>query len=69
MGLHPDLLPALGRLIGAAAQNSQGFVVCHAKRLIAALEYEACRSLPLSKEFGATDVQDIERPAWHWMGR
>jgi predicted ATPase len=67
--LHPDLLPALGRLIGSAAQHSQVFVVSHAKRLIAALEDEGCQSLTLSKEFGATDVQDIDRPAWHWMSR
>jgi predicted ATPase len=67
--LHPDLLPALGRLIGAAAQNSQVFVVSHAKRLIAALEDEGCQSLTLSKELGATDVQDIERPPWRWMSR
>jgi len=35
----------------------------------AALEDEGCQSLTLSKELGATDVQHIERPAWHWMGR
>jgi predicted ATPase len=67
--LHPDLLPALGRLIGATAEHSQLFVVSHSKRLIAALEDEGCHSLTLTKEFGVTQVQDLDRPAWHWMPR
>jgi len=32
--LHPDLLPALSRLIGVAAQQSQIWVVSHAARLL-----------------------------------
>ncbi|MDC7806336.1 AAA family ATPase [Luteimonas sp BLCC-B24] len=36
--LHPDLLPALARLITAAAKRTQVRVVSHASRLIAALE-------------------------------
>ena len=38
--LHPDLLPALARLIAEAAAHSQVLVVSHAARLIAALERE-----------------------------
>lgn len=34
--LHPDLLPALGRLIALAAESSQVIVVSHASRLISA---------------------------------
>jgi predicted ATPase len=70
--LHPDLLPALGRLIGRAAQHSQVFVVSHAKRLIAALEEQDCQSLTLEKELGETRVverDDLDRPAWHWVAR
>jgi predicted ATPase len=70
--LHPDLLPALGRLIGRAAQHSQVFVVSHAKRLIAALEDQDCQSLTLEKELGETRVvarDDLDRPAWHWVAR
>ena len=53
--LHPDLLPALGRLIAQAAQRSQVLVVSHAARLIATLEREAgCESLVLDKQLGAT---------------
>ena len=70
--LHPDLLPALGRLIAHAAGRSQVFVVSHAKRLIAALEEQQCVSLTLEKELGETKVvgsEDLERPVWHWVSR
>ncbi|MEC5398901.1 AAA family ATPase [Uliginosibacterium sp. H1] len=71
--LHPDLLPALGRLIARAASHTQVIVVSHASRLIATLEGERdCNSLHLEKELGATGVQGmgrLERPAWHWPAR
>lgn len=71
--LHPDLLPALGRLIAQAARQSQVFVVSHARRLIAALEEDPnCVSLTLEKELGETQVAGsdaMERPAWHWVSR
>jgi predicted ATPase len=70
--LHPDLLPALGRLIGQAAQRSQVFVVSHASRLIAALQDQGCQSLTLEKELGETRVatrDEFDRPAWHWAAR
>ncbi|WP_284330202.1 AAA family ATPase [Dyella flagellata] len=38
ISLHPDLLPALARLIGQATAKSQVGVISHASRLIAALE-------------------------------
>lgn len=71
--LHPDLLPALGRLIGAAAAHSQVVVVSHAARLISALErHEDCQSFMLEKSLGQTQVagqHPLERPAWHWAER
>jgi len=71
--LHPDLLPALGRLIAGAAQRSQVLVVSHARRLIAALEEQpGCHSLMLEKELGETAVAGIaplELPAWQWPAR
>lgn len=71
--LHPDLLPALGRLIALAAQHSQVFVVSHASRLVATLEgEEGCNSIALDKEFGETcllGVDKFDRPAWHWAAR
>jgi predicted ATPase len=70
--LHPDLLPALGRLIGRASRDSQVFVVSHANRLIAALEEAGCSTIGLEKDFGETVVPSLprlERPAWKWMAR
>jgi predicted ATPase len=72
--LHPDLLPALGRLMATASKHSQIFVVSHAKTLIATLEEQNCLSLVLKKELGETGVssscgEELERPAWHWVGR
>jgi predicted ATPase len=72
--LHPDLLPALARLMATAARRSQVFVVSHAASLITALEAQGCLSLTLSKELGETSVsangqRNAERPAWHWVKR
>jgi predicted ATPase len=70
--LHPDLLPALGRLICKAAQRSQIIVVSHANRLIAALEEGDCCRIPLEKDFGETKVVgmgNLDRPPWHWATR
>lgn len=71
--LHPDLLPALGRLIANAAAASQVLVVTHAPKLIAALEEQAeCNSVVLEKEFGETKVVGADRldlPAWRWAAR
>ena len=68
--LHPDLLPALGRLIIRASGNSQIWVVSHASRLIGALEeLEDCNSIQLEKTLGQTEVLDqgmLDRPSWQW---
>lgn len=71
--LHPDLLPALGRLIATASARSQVIVVSHARRLISALEDAPdCRSWELRKEFGETRLPDLpldETPPWRWPER
>ncbi|QQC64702.1 AAA family ATPase [Paraburkholderia ginsengisoli] len=71
--LHPDLLPALARLIVRASAHSQLLVVSHAARLIAALEREhASESIVLEKHFGATRIADADErdlPAWKWPSR
>ncbi len=68
--LHPDLLPALARLIAGAARQTQVWVVSHANRLIAALnEHPSCHSIELEKEFGQTRVVGqgmLDEPAWRW---
>jgi len=71
--LHPDLLPALGRLIASAAERSQVLVVTHAPKLISVLEEQtACNSVRLEKEFGETKVVGVgkfDQPAWRWASR
>lgn len=71
--LHPDLLPALARLIVQASNNCQVLVVSHAPRLIATLEREAgATSLVLNKTLGETRIADLETldiPAWKWVVR
>ncbi|CAH0284897.1 AAA family ATPase [Pseudomonas brassicacearum] len=68
--LHPDLLPALARLIIRASANCQVWVVSHATRLIAALEQdEDCNCIVLEKELGQTGIvgqRVLDEPAWHW---
>lgn len=71
--LHPDLLPALARLIARAATRTQVWVVSHASRLIAALEVEAsCNTIQLEKQFSQTGVVGqgmLDAPAWYWPQR
>jgi predicted ATPase len=70
--LHPDLLPALGRLIGKASERTQVFVVSHARRLIAALEGHDCLAFTLDKQEGETVViesPDVESGGWTWFER
>lgn len=69
--LHPDLLPALARLIIQAARHGQVWVVSHSSRLVAALEQSPeCVSLILEKQLGQTRVQGqqglLDGPAWRW---
>jgi len=68
--LHPDLLPALGRLIIRASQSTQVWVVSHASRLIATLENSAeCNSIHLHKELGQTQIVGqgmLDQPSWKW---
>ncbi len=71
--LHPDLLPALARLIVEASKQSQLWVVSHSARLIAALEETgSCNSLRLTKDMGETQIVGqglIETPSWQWPAR
>ncbi|ERK09047.1 putative RecF protein [Pantoea sp. AS-PWVM4] len=68
--LHPDLLPALARLILQASQHTQIWVISHASRLVNALMQDPeCHLIELEKELGQTQIkgQDIlDVPAWHW---
>ena len=71
--LHPDLLPALARLIVAAAAQAQIIVVSHAEALIRTLtEASICIRLHLLKEFGETTIEGttaLNKPKWSWPAR
>jgi predicted ATPase len=68
--IHPDLLPALARLIIRASAETQIWVVSHSARLIAALnESPNTESIQLEKELGETRISGqklLDRPAWNW---
>ncbi len=71
--LHPDLLPALARLITAASMRTQLVVVSHSPVLIQALEQTPeCRRLHLEKSFGETVLAGatlFNSPKWDWPPR
>ncbi len=71
--LHPDLLPALARLILAAAKNTQIIVVSHASLLIEKLTPDpVCARLHLLKDFGETKLEGstlFNTPKWNWPAR
>ncbi len=68
--LHPDLLPALGRLITRASRETQVWVVSHAPRLIATLEENThCNTIALAKDLGETIILGqglLDAPPWQW---
>ena len=71
--LHPDLLPALARLIVTAASNTQTLVVSHAPLLIEQLSSSSmCTHLHLVKDFGETKLESetlFNRSKWNWPSR
>jgi predicted ATPase len=71
--LHPDLIPALGRLIARAAKQSQVIVVSHSASLVKALRAaRGTRFIELKKEFGETSLAEdrlLDRPKWEWPKR
>lgn len=70
MSLHPDLLPALGRLIAKASERSQVLVVSHSRELVDALEAAApTNRITLEKDLGETHARDSDPPSWEWPSR
>ncbi len=70
MSLHPDLLPALGRLIAKASERGQVLVVSHAPELVAALEAAGpVHRIQLEKALGETRIAEHEAPPWEWPSR
>ncbi len=68
--LHPDLLPALARLIVRASSHTQVWVVSHANQLVSALgSHPVCHLIELKKDLGQTLVMGLgvlDEPTWHW---
>jgi predicted ATPase len=69
--LHPDLLPALSRLIIQAAEHTQVWVVTHSPVLIHALREGSpeTRLTELQKDYGQTRLEGqdlLNRPSWRW---
>jgi predicted ATPase len=68
--LHPDLLPALARLIIRASGQCQVWVVSHARRLISALQEDPeCNCIVLEKNLSQTGIvgqRMLDEPAWYW---
>lgn len=73
MSLHPDLIPALARLIISAAGQSQVIVVTHSEKLAEHLaEWDLCRRIPLEKRSGETILQGgdlLDQVGWKWPSR
>jgi predicted ATPase len=71
--LHPDLFPAMARLMLNASRRSQLWVVSHSSRLIGALqEDKRCRAIRLIKQLGETHIEDqglLDTPSWQWPER
>ena len=70
--LHPDLIPALARLIGRASATAQIIVVTHSPALIAHLDEGADPiRARLDKNLGETTTGDdlLARPSWTWPPR
>jgi len=70
--LHPEVLPALARLMVQAAERTQLVVVSHSTALVVALTDAGAVQHELVKPFGETAVRDqglISRPTWRWGSR
>lgn len=77
--LHPDLTPALARLIVRAAETSQVIVVTHSGALVEAIEEagedtlaDEIRSITLAKDLGETRIEGqgmLTTPSWVWGKR
>ncbi len=71
--LHPDLLPALARLIAQTSGRTQVLVVSHSVPMIEAFgRLTGGQTIRLVKELGETRVEglrDLDAPPWRWPPR
>lgn len=68
--LHPDLVPALARLIIRASRETQVWVVSHSMKLVKELNVDSDNhSISLVKELGETLIKGqgmLDQPPWRW---
>ncbi|NPD17618.1 AAA family ATPase [Xinfangfangia sp. D13-10-4-6] len=67
--LHPDLLPALARLIIQAALGCQIIIVTHATQLVEQLSEAGALGHELSKSLGETVIPAAAPITWDWPKR
>jgi predicted ATPase len=79
--LHPDLLPALARLVLASAERTQTILVTHSQILLDSLDHErrtqrwrhTVERVHLVKSLGETGVDGregpLDSPRWAWAKR
>jgi predicted ATPase len=70
--LHPDVLPALGRLMQRASAHSQIIAVSHSAKLLDSIGNHGVYRIALQKCIGETAVEGqtlMNTPAWHWPSR
>lgn len=69
--LHPDLVPALARLIIRASRETQVWVVSHSTKLVKELNLDTeNHSISLVKELGETLIKGqglLDQPPWNWV--
>jgi len=68
--LHPQLLPALAKLIIRASENSQMWIVSHSDILVSELKkHKSTNLIELEKSFGQTEILGqrlLDTPPWYW---
>lgn len=68
--LHPQLLPALAKLITRASEHSQMWIVSHSDILVSELKkHKKTNLIKLEKELGQTQIIGqgmLDAPPWYW---
>lgn len=68
LGLHPDLISSLGRLLREAAERTQLIVTTHSDLLVSEFTDEPEAVVVCGRPFGATTLKRLERaPLEHWL--
>ena len=70
LGLHPDILPGLAKLLLEASERCQLVVTTHSEVLVDALTHEPESIVVCEKEEGQTKLKRLSRPELrHWLAK